>query len=140
MIPKECKRLAEMVFSIAVVSKHLAREKSIRRYGDMTLLLVYDELNGVMGLVASAKMIENPTVIGQMMGREELICRHVPTHRVCMLVLNAYTCAYAYVRGVYALTSLINGTNRLTVPPVCHIGGLGHRRGCASGLRNIWRN
>ena len=28
MIPKECKRLAEVDFPIAVVSKHAAREKS----------------------------------------------------------------------------------------------------------------
>ena len=31
MIPKECKRLAEADFAIAVVSKHSAREKSMRR-------------------------------------------------------------------------------------------------------------
>jgi putative DNA methylase len=30
VIPKECKRLAEVDFPIAVVSKHSAREKSIR--------------------------------------------------------------------------------------------------------------
>jgi putative DNA methylase len=30
MIPKECKPLAEVDFPIAVVSKHSAREKSIR--------------------------------------------------------------------------------------------------------------
>jgi hypothetical protein len=30
MIPKECKRLAEVDFPIAVVGKHSAREKSIR--------------------------------------------------------------------------------------------------------------
>ena len=30
MIPKECKRLAEVDFPIAEVSKHSAREKSIR--------------------------------------------------------------------------------------------------------------
>jgi adenine-specific DNA methylase len=30
MIPKECKRLAEVDFPIAVVSKNAAREKSIR--------------------------------------------------------------------------------------------------------------
>jgi adenine-specific DNA methylase len=33
MIPKECKRLAEVNFPIAVVSKHAALEKSIR-HGD----------------------------------------------------------------------------------------------------------
>lgn len=30
MIPKECKRLAEVDFPIAVVSKHVAREKFIQ--------------------------------------------------------------------------------------------------------------
>ncbi len=30
MIPKECKRLIEVDFPIAVVSKHSAREESIR--------------------------------------------------------------------------------------------------------------
>jgi len=30
MIPKECKRLADVDFPTAVVSKHAAREKSIR--------------------------------------------------------------------------------------------------------------
>jgi adenine-specific DNA methylase len=31
MIPRECKRLAEVDFRIAAVSAHSAREKSIRR-------------------------------------------------------------------------------------------------------------
>ena len=31
MIPKECKRLAEVDFPIAEVSRHAAREKSIRK-------------------------------------------------------------------------------------------------------------
>jgi putative DNA methylase len=39
MIPKECKRLAEVDFPIAVVSKHSAREKSIRRGHPSTLHL-----------------------------------------------------------------------------------------------------
>jgi len=34
MIPKECKRLAEVDFPIAEVLRHAAREKSIR-YGDL---------------------------------------------------------------------------------------------------------
>jgi len=38
MIPKECMRLAEVDFPIAVVSKHSAREKSIR-HGPSTLAL-----------------------------------------------------------------------------------------------------
>ena len=39
MIPKECKRLAEVDFPIAVVSKHAAREKSIRHGHPSTLNL-----------------------------------------------------------------------------------------------------
>ncbi|MBN1867633.1 DUF1156 domain-containing protein [Candidatus Sumerlaeota bacterium] len=39
MIPKECKRLAEVDFPIAVVSKHSAREKSIRHGHASTLHL-----------------------------------------------------------------------------------------------------
>jgi adenine-specific DNA methylase len=39
MIPKECKRLAEVDFPIAVVSKHAAREKSIRHEHPSTLHL-----------------------------------------------------------------------------------------------------
>jgi len=39
MIPKECKRLAEVDFPIAVVSKHSAREKSIRSGHPSTLQL-----------------------------------------------------------------------------------------------------
>lgn len=37
MIPKECKRLAEVGFPIAVLSRHAAREKSIR-YGHPSTL------------------------------------------------------------------------------------------------------
>ena len=39
MIPRECKRLAEVDFQIAVVSKHAAREKSIRHGHPSTLHL-----------------------------------------------------------------------------------------------------
>ena len=39
MIPKECKRLAEVDFPIAEVSKHSAREKSIRHGHPSTLHL-----------------------------------------------------------------------------------------------------
>jgi len=39
MIPKQCKRLAEMDFPVAVVSKHAAREKSIRHGHPSTLHL-----------------------------------------------------------------------------------------------------
>src|SRR4051794_39391032 len=37
MIPKECKRLAEVDFPIAVVSRHAAKEKSIR-HGHLSTL------------------------------------------------------------------------------------------------------
>ena len=37
MIPKECKRLAEVDFPIAEVSRHAAREKSIRHGHPSTL-------------------------------------------------------------------------------------------------------
>src|SRR6266480_4997305 len=39
VIPKECKRLAEVDFPIAVVSKHAAKEKSIRHGHPSTLHL-----------------------------------------------------------------------------------------------------
>ncbi len=39
MVPKECKRLAEVDFPIAVVSRHSAREKSIRHGHPSTLHL-----------------------------------------------------------------------------------------------------
>ena len=39
MIPKDCKRLAEVDFPIAVVSKHSAREKSMRHGHPSTLHL-----------------------------------------------------------------------------------------------------
>jgi len=39
MIPKECKRLAEVDFPIAEVSRHSAREKSIRHGHPSTLHL-----------------------------------------------------------------------------------------------------
>ena len=39
MIPKSCKRLAEVDFPIATVSKHAAREKSIRHGHPSTLHL-----------------------------------------------------------------------------------------------------
>jgi hypothetical protein len=39
MIPKECKRPAEVDFPIAVVSKHAAREKSVRHGHPSTLHL-----------------------------------------------------------------------------------------------------
>ena len=43
MIPKQCKRLAEVDFPIAVVSRHAAREKSIRHGHPSTLHLWWGE-------------------------------------------------------------------------------------------------
>lgn len=43
MIPKECKRFAEVDFPIAEVSKHSAREKSIRHGHQLTLHLTKEE-------------------------------------------------------------------------------------------------
>ena len=40
MIPKDCKRLAEVDFPIAEVSRHAAREKSIRHGDPGTLHLL----------------------------------------------------------------------------------------------------
>ncbi|MGH8630691.1 MAG: DUF1156 domain-containing protein [Burkholderiales bacterium] len=39
MIPKDCRRLAEVDFPIAIVSRHSAREKSIRHGHPSTLHL-----------------------------------------------------------------------------------------------------
>ena len=39
MIPRECKRLAEVDFPIAAVSKHAAREKNVRHGNPSTLHL-----------------------------------------------------------------------------------------------------
>jgi hypothetical protein len=44
MIPKECRRLAEVDFPIAVVSKRSAREKSIRHGHPSTLHLLVGAL------------------------------------------------------------------------------------------------
>ena len=44
MIPKDCKRLAEVDFPIAEVSRHAAREKSIRHGDPGTLHLLRTDL------------------------------------------------------------------------------------------------
>jgi hypothetical protein len=49
MIPKECKRLAEVDFPIAVVSQHAAREKSIRHGHPSTLGMGHDGSSGASG-------------------------------------------------------------------------------------------
>ncbi len=50
MIPRDCKRLAEVDFPIAVVSKHAAREKSIRHGHPSTLHLWWAQ-----GLLAACR-------------------------------------------------------------------------------------
>ena len=50
MIPRECKRLAEVDFPISEVSKHAAREKSIRHGHPSTLHLWWARRS--VGLVA----------------------------------------------------------------------------------------
>ena len=65
MIPRECKRLAEVDFPIAEVSKHAAREKSIRHGHPSTLHLwwasrevVEDDVNFLVALVAGDDLPE----------------------------------------------------------------------------------
>jgi Protein of unknown function (DUF1156) len=56
MIPKSCKRLAEVDFPIAVVSRHSAREKSIRHGHPSTLHLWW--ARRPLALMASEKRTE----------------------------------------------------------------------------------
>lgn len=62
----------------------------IRRYGgDMTLLpLADEELDGALGLVTTVEGIRRPTVSGLLLlGREEVIRQHLPSHEVAFQVL-----------------------------------------------------
>lgn len=64
--------------------------EAIRRYGgDMTLLpLADEELDGALGLVATVEGIRRPTVAGLLLlGREEVIRQHLPSHEVAFQVL-----------------------------------------------------
>lgn len=64
--------------------------EAIRRYGgDMTLLpLADEELDGALGLVTTVEGVRRPTVSGLLlMGREEVIRRHLPAHEVAFQVL-----------------------------------------------------
>ena len=62
MIPKECKRLAEVDFPIAEVSRHAAREKSIRHGHPSTLHLWWARrpLGLVAGRADGALLLPDP--------------------------------------------------------------------------------
>src|SRR6266478_7929928 len=62
MIPKECKRLAEVDFPIAVVSAHSAREKSIRHGNPSTLHLWWARRPlAAARAVIFAQMVDDPS-------------------------------------------------------------------------------
>jgi ATP-dependent DNA helicase RecG len=64
--------------------------ESIRRYGGDTSLfsLADEELDGALGLVTTIEGIRRPTLAGLLMlGREEILRRHVPAHEVAFQVL-----------------------------------------------------
>jgi len=64
--------------------------ESIRRYGGDTSLipLADEELDGALGLVSTVEGVRRPTVSGLlMMGREEILRKHVPAHEIAFQVL-----------------------------------------------------
>jgi ATP-dependent DNA helicase RecG len=64
--------------------------ESIRRYGGDTSLipLADEELDGALGLVSTVEGVRRPTVSGVlMMGREEILRKHVPAHEIAFQVL-----------------------------------------------------
>src|SRR6266498_382826 len=62
MIPKECKRLAEVDFPIAQVSRHAAREKSIRHGHPSTLHLWWARRPlATCRAVLFAQMVDDPS-------------------------------------------------------------------------------
>lgn len=64
--------------------------EAIRRYGgDSSLLPLADnELDGALGLIASAQGIQCPTLAGLLiLGREETLRQHVPAHEVAFQML-----------------------------------------------------
>jgi len=70
--------------------ERLRIREAIRRYGgDMNLLaLADDELDGALGLITTVEGVRRPTVAGLlMMGREEVLRQHVPSHEVAFQVL-----------------------------------------------------
>ncbi len=64
--------------------------ESIRRYGGDTSLLPLadEELDGALGLVTTVEGVRRPTVAGLLiLGREELLRQHVPSHEAAFQVL-----------------------------------------------------
>jgi len=64
--------------------------ESIRRYGGDTALLPLadEELDDALGLVTAVEGVRRPTVAGLLlMGREEILRKHVPAHEVAFQVL-----------------------------------------------------
>lgn len=64
--------------------------ESIRRYGGDTSLLPLadEELDGALGLVTTVEGVRRPTVAGLLiLGREEILRQHVPSHEVAFQVL-----------------------------------------------------
>ena len=60
MIPKECKRLAEVDFPIAVVSKHSARKVDPARAPVHTALMVGEAATGSLSLNADGVALARP--------------------------------------------------------------------------------
>src|SRR5215213_5326224 len=72
MIPKECKRLAEVDFPIAVVSKHAAREKSIRHGHPSTLHLWWARRPlATARAVIFAQMVDDPSAHPELFPTED---------------------------------------------------------------------
>ena len=80
MIPKECKRLAEVDFPIAVVSKHSAREKSIRHGHPSTLHLWWARRPlAAARAVIFAQMVDDPSVYVDILRADPKLRRQAET-------------------------------------------------------------
>ena len=71
MIPKDCKRLAEVDFPIAEVSRHAAREKSIRHGHPLTLHLWWARRHAVPRRPAQPAIPPGTTGLGDRAWRME---------------------------------------------------------------------
>ena len=71
MIPKDCKRLAEVDFPIAEVSRHAAREKSIRHGHPSTLHLWWARRHAVPSRPAQPAVPPGTTGLGDRAWRME---------------------------------------------------------------------
>ena len=71
MIPKDCKRLAEVDFPIAEVSRHAAREKSIRHGHPSTLRLWWARRHAVPSRPAQPAVPPGTTGLGDRAWRME---------------------------------------------------------------------